>query len=292
MATQRDWRFCHRCNALFFDGFPDKGACAAGGGHVAMGLNFDVPHDVPETENAQGAWRFCHKCCSMFFDGSPDKGTCARGGGHEAAGFVFVVPHDVPESPTDQGAWRFCHKCAAMFFDGFPTKGVCPKGGGHEAAGFVFVLPHHDEVQVFDTGALTSDLPLGGSAHLVLTRSGAFTFSTHAHDSGFNNIDYTLGTVLMTPSGLALTFTHQGSVEGTSAGLPFGTPRRDDDKISSGSNPVVKDEFETFVGAAFVGRLAGTDTLVEGVTDLLEDALKSAAQAAGAAAAKAVVALV
>src|SRR5260370_3488642 len=126
-----------------------------------------------------------------------------------------------------------------MDFDGFPGKGTCPAGGGHEAQGFNFVLPHVDDsVQAFDSGPLTSGLPLGGSAHVVLTRTGAFTFTGHAHDSGFDNVDYTLSAVLMTPSGLAFTFQHQGGVEGTSAGLPFGTPRRDDDFTSSGSNPV------------------------------------------------------
>jgi len=91
---QRDWRFCHKCQAMFFDGFPTKGSCAAGGTHEAMGYNFVLPHDVAETPTAQQNWRFCHKCQAMFFDGFPAKGTCAAGGAHEAAGYNFVLPHE------------------------------------------------------------------------------------------------------------------------------------------------------------------------------------------------------
>jgi len=161
----------------------------------------------------------------MFFDGFPNKGICAAGGSHEAAGFDFVLPHDVPETPTAQRNWRFCGKCEAMFFDGFPNKGICAAGGPHEPAGFTFVLPHVDvETAVFDSGPLTSGLPLGGSVHLVMRKNGDFTFSSHAHDSGFDNIDYVVSAALMTPSGIASTFQHSGHVEGTVAGLPFGTP--------------------------------------------------------------------
>ena len=38
---------------MFYDGFPDKGNCAAGGGHNAAGYNFDLPYDIipPETQH-------------------------------------------------------------------------------------------------------------------------------------------------------------------------------------------------------------------------------------------------
>jgi hypothetical protein len=29
---------------MFFDGYPAKGACAAGGGHEAVGFNFVLPY--------------------------------------------------------------------------------------------------------------------------------------------------------------------------------------------------------------------------------------------------------
>ncbi len=241
----------------------------------------------------QAAWRFCAKCEAMFFDGFPSKGVCAAGGPHQAAGFNFVLPHDVPETPTAQAAWRFCRKCEVMFFDGFPSKGTCAAGGAHEAAGFNFVLPHvDDETATFDSGSLTSSLPLGGSVHLVMRKSGDFTFSCHAHDSGFDNIDYVVSAVLMTPSGIAFTFQHSGNVEGTSAGLPFKTPRRDDDFITGGNNPSIANEFGGMPGAKLEASIDGKDTLVRGLEGELGDLLKKVGEELGKAAAAAVVALV
>ena len=44
MPEQPAWRFCQKCEAMFFDGFPNKGVCPAGGGHQAQGFMFVLPH--------------------------------------------------------------------------------------------------------------------------------------------------------------------------------------------------------------------------------------------------------
>ena len=141
LTGQPDWRFCQKCRSMFWDGTPDKGACATGGGHSAQGLMFILPFNMPETPNKQKDWRFCQKCRSMFWDGDPNnKGICPKGGRHEAQGLNFVLPHDTPAG--GQRDWRFCQKCRSMFWNGDPNnKGVCPQGGRHEAQGFNFVLP-------------------------------------------------------------------------------------------------------------------------------------------------------
>jgi hypothetical protein len=294
---QDHWRFCDKCTTMFFDGSPNKGHCAAGGGHEAQGFMFDLPHDVPETPKAQSAWRFCQKCNSMFFDGRPDKGHCPAGGGHQAQGFMFVLPHDVQETAVAQAAWRFCQKCTSMFFDGRPDKGHCPAGGGHQAQGFMFVLPHggfvSPDILNFDSGPVTSPLPLGGSAHLVIRRSGDFTFTSHAHDSGFDNINYALAAVLMSSSGIAFTFEKSGHVEGTSAGLPFGTPNRNDNFVQTGNNPMISREFDSIVsGSRFVAKLNGRDLLVGGVRQIIDDTITDAAKQLAKAGASAVIALI
>jgi len=125
-VVQGAWRYCDKCHGMFFDGYPEKGACPTGGGHNAQGWEFLLPHDVPETGNAQAAWRYCDKCHGMFFDGYPEKGACPTGGGHNAQGYTFVLPHDMAETPNAQAAWRYCEKCHGMFFDGYPEKGHCP----------------------------------------------------------------------------------------------------------------------------------------------------------------------
>ncbi|BEP11787.1 hypothetical protein acdb102_00980 [Acidothermaceae bacterium B102] len=296
--VQQDWRFCNKCNTMFFDGFADnKGACPADGGpHAAQGYMFVLEHDVPEVPNTQGAWRFCNKCSAMFFDGFPTKGKCDRDlGDHVAQGFVFVLPHDVPSSPTQQTAWRFCNKCFVMFFDGFDAKGHCAAGDVHTAEGFMFALPHLPDGPAvpldFNTGPLTSSLPLGGSAHLVVNGDGRWTWNTHAHDSGFDNIDYSMAAALVSPEGATFTFAVQGKVEGTIAD-PLGGARRGDDQLRNGSSPDVQAHFGELGGAKLVAHLVGTDTLVNGIEDLITQAVEDAVKQVGAAAAAAVVALV
>lgn len=142
MPEQIDWRYCNKCHGMFYDGYPDKGRCAAGGGHEAIGYNFLLPYDIPGTANAQTGWRYCHKCHTIFYNDHPEKGLCAAGGGHESAGYGFVLPHDIPGTAVAQPDWRYCHKCHTMFYDGYPEKGLCAAGGGHESAGYNFVLPH------------------------------------------------------------------------------------------------------------------------------------------------------
>jgi hypothetical protein len=66
--SQPGWRYCQKCQCLFFDGFPNKGVCTAGGNHSAQGFNFVLPQDVA-SNLGQTEWRFCEKCNSMFFNG-------------------------------------------------------------------------------------------------------------------------------------------------------------------------------------------------------------------------------
>ena len=248
----------------------------------------------------QNHWRFCQKCNAMFFDGFPSKGVCPAGGGHEAQGFDFSLPHDVPPTANAQNNWRFCDKCHAMFFDGAPNS-RCPAGGQHHAQGFNFVLPHSvgfgaPEVMNFDSGAVhvPGGLTLQGSAHLVVRRNGEFTFTSHAHNSGFDNINYSLAAVLRAPSGqVAFTFQKQGRVEGTVAGLPFGTPQRNDDFTNTGHNARLAAELASLSnGGKFVVNLNGTDLLLHGITGLIQDTLQDAAKQLAQGAAGAVVALV
>jgi len=89
---QPNWRFCNKCEALFFDGYPQKGVCAAAGAHVAAGYNFTLRYDA-KAEGTRG-WRFCNKCQVLFMSTS-DKGLCAAGGRHVAAGLSFVIDSEI-----------------------------------------------------------------------------------------------------------------------------------------------------------------------------------------------------
>ncbi len=134
---QANWRYCRKCQSMFYDGYASKGLCPKGGVHAAAGWNFVLQHDI--SGPGQNNWRYCVKCQTLYFDGYSHSGRC-MGQGHVAAGFNYVIPHDVPG--PGQSSWRYCTKCQMMFFDGYPRKGVCPQGGAHTPAGFDFNLPH------------------------------------------------------------------------------------------------------------------------------------------------------
>lgn len=140
VPEQAGWRFCAKCELLYYDGFPAfKGVCPAGGPHeLQESFDYHLAHDAPSAQGTpeQSNWRFCAKCAALFYDGfSTFKGRCPAGGLHEQQGsFDYQLAHDAP-SAQGQSNWRFCFKCAGLFYDGFSTKGVCPAGGGHQQQG-------------------------------------------------------------------------------------------------------------------------------------------------------------
>ncbi len=241
--TQSAWRFCVKCCCLFFDGFGDKGKCAQGGGHDAVGFDFNLPHDAPGA--GQNDWRYCEKCHAMFYDGASNKGRCpaAGGGGHTAQGFNFVLPHDAPT--PGQNAWRFCAKCNAMFYDGYPVKGTCPGGGGHASQGFNFVLdflppPPLPQRLDFNIPSITFDhgVPVGGSSSLILRANGDFHLKCHFHDSGSPSYKVASAWMVRSPSGVAFSFAKRGSMGGT-----FSSDSRNFDSDQGGNNPQIQQEW-------------------------------------------------
>jgi len=45
--AQTEWRFCGKCQVMFYNGYPAKGRCTAGGEHNAQGYEFVLPHQRP-----------------------------------------------------------------------------------------------------------------------------------------------------------------------------------------------------------------------------------------------------
>ncbi len=133
-STQTKWASCEKCRTIFYDGYRQKGWCAAGGQHVASANRLKLSYDVPESPTRQGDWRFCNRCSALFYDGYPERGVCPAGGGHVAQGYIFVLEH----YRNAGGRYRYCTKCHAMFEQG--TGGSCPATGNHAAAGYLFNL--------------------------------------------------------------------------------------------------------------------------------------------------------
>jgi hypothetical protein len=150
VILQHDWRWCHKCQGLYFGGNPGP-ICPAGGAHENVGSgNYGLPHNVPAPDaNFQSDWRWCNKCQGLFFGGGLASSRCPTGGTHapptqSGSGNYslphnvpsgYVLPEDVPGPPvTLQPNWRWCHKCQGLYFAGNPGP-VCPAGGPHENIG-------------------------------------------------------------------------------------------------------------------------------------------------------------
>jgi RNA polymerase subunit RPABC4/transcription elongation factor Spt4 len=90
VTGQRNWRFCHKCRSLWFNGQPTNGVCPAGGSHSAsQSGDYSLIVQDPDFDSsilAQRNWRFCSDCFVLWFNGQPTNGVCPAGGGHTRSG--------------------------------------------------------------------------------------------------------------------------------------------------------------------------------------------------------------
>ncbi|MBC8116295.1 MAG: hypothetical protein H7062_18050 [Candidatus Saccharimonas sp.] len=79
---QSNWRWCSKCQGLWFGGNP-AGKCPAGGNHTKVGSgNYTLAH---QSGAGQTNWRWCSKCQGLWFGGNP-AGKCPAGGLHVKTG--------------------------------------------------------------------------------------------------------------------------------------------------------------------------------------------------------------
>lgn len=223
MPRQNAWRWCHKCEGLFFSGNPSQGACPSPGGgphdasqsgHYAMHLGDAVP-------GAQSNWRWCRKCQGLFFVGNPSQGVCPAGGSHDAneSGHYSLVLGD--QAPGTQGGWRYCQKCEGLFFSGNPDQGACPKGGTHDStASGQYGMPWetgrlNDIVLQYAPIVFGGGVPVGGWSNLSAHPDGSYDFSGHFHDSGAASYNVSIVWVLNSSAGTAFTFATSGEGHGT-----------------------------------------------------------------------------
>ncbi|MFG1921747.1 hypothetical protein [Cryptosporangium sp. NPDC048952] len=127
---QSGWRWCRRCQGLFYGGGINDSRCPTGGRHTAVdSWNYIVPFvDVP---GLQRNWRWCRKCQGMFFSGNANTGVCPAGGGHDD---YQSFDYRIGRSPVGQPNWRWCQNCQGLFY-GDVAASRCPVGGRHSTAG-------------------------------------------------------------------------------------------------------------------------------------------------------------
>ena len=86
MGLQRDWRWCFKCQGLYFFGNPSKGVCAADrSAHSARDSGQYAVHLNQSPIPGQGGWKWCSKCQGLFFTGGGSLGKCAADNGSHAA---------------------------------------------------------------------------------------------------------------------------------------------------------------------------------------------------------------
>ena len=79
---QNNWRWCSRCQGMFFAG-NSLGRCQAGGMHSSAGSgDYTLFQD---TGSGQDNWHWCNKCQGLFFAGR-SSGNCPAGGAHDQTG--------------------------------------------------------------------------------------------------------------------------------------------------------------------------------------------------------------
>jgi hypothetical protein len=148
----------------------------------------------------------------------------------------------------------------------------------------VVVLP---DTITLESGSITSDLTIGGSAKLVLSRNGDWTFSGRLRNSGAIGIEYTLSMVVLSPTGIAITRQKSGNVGGT-----FSAGSRVDTWTEAGNVQGMGERWPEIVQSRLTWTLHANDVFSGEILKALEDALREALKQAGQAAVKAVISLV
>jgi len=154
ISLQRNWRWCNKCQGLFFGGGQATSRCPEGGTHAPQAHsgsgNYSLPHNVPASPDRQKEWRWCNKCQGLFFGPTVASSTCPSGGTHMPPGLSgsgnYSLPHNVPASPDCQSNWRWCNNCQGLFFGGGQATSRCPEGGTHapqaQSGSGNYTLPH------------------------------------------------------------------------------------------------------------------------------------------------------
>lgn len=73
VSGQGDWRWCQKCQGLYFNGNPAAGVCPAGGAHDVTGSG-DYVLQTGTIAGLQDNWRWCIQCQGLFFNGGPQAG--------------------------------------------------------------------------------------------------------------------------------------------------------------------------------------------------------------------------
>ncbi len=154
--AQANWRWCNKCQGLFFADRVAASRCPAGGPHAtpqqSRSGNYTLWHNVaaPANSQVQDNWRWCNKCEGLFFADRVAASRCPAGGSHAApqqsGSGNYSLQHNVAADWRLQAGWRWCNKCESLFFGGGVAASRCPAGGTHatpqQSGSGNYSLPH------------------------------------------------------------------------------------------------------------------------------------------------------
>lgn len=159
-AEVRGFRWCSRCQSLWFSNGGNNGHCPVedwfNHSHYQNGSNLYKLRLSSEQGHGQGGWHWCATCKAVWSLGMSPTGAFNLGfcpnnplggsAGHRN-GELIITPDGTSwdsfrmefdgdnNGPGAQRGWRFCRKCNVLFFilNGLNLT-HCPKGGQHEPA--------------------------------------------------------------------------------------------------------------------------------------------------------------
>jgi len=139
LPMQPDWRWCDKCQGLYFGGGWANSRCPAGDTHrpadQSHSGDYSLPMDAIAAADRQSGWRWCDRCQGLFYGPAVASSRCPAGGTHAAPGQSgssdYSPFHNVAPNPSRQAEWRWCDKCHGMFFGPGTANSRCPAGDTH-----------------------------------------------------------------------------------------------------------------------------------------------------------------
>ena len=139
--VQREWRWCNKCQGMFFSGNTLPNYCPAGGGHsYDQSQNYGLLQGHQTSGVWKENWRWCAKCQGLFWSGDQNNevGRCSDASvstGHDAAGSGDYTVSLGPLLWATKSFFRYCVRCAGLWNINNSSTGYCPAGGGHSSEG-------------------------------------------------------------------------------------------------------------------------------------------------------------
>jgi hypothetical protein len=89
-TLQTEWRWCKKCEGLFFAGNAKNGVCLDGKEHDPSESGH---YSMIAAEGGQSGWRRCKSCESLFFGADGRRGQCPAGAKHDPDTTDYTMPH-------------------------------------------------------------------------------------------------------------------------------------------------------------------------------------------------------